>query len=38
MPPVLQLFGELEHSGKPAGKIKFVYSLVDPAAPDTGTS
>ena len=24
-----QLFGELEHQGKAAGKIKFVYSLED---------
>jgi hypothetical protein len=29
-----QLFGELENGGKPAGKIKFIYSLVDPAAPN----
>jgi hypothetical protein len=28
----LQLFGELDHNGKIAGKIKFVYSLEDPAA------
>jgi hypothetical protein len=27
-----QLFGELDHNGKIAGKIKFVYSLEDPAA------
>jgi hypothetical protein len=29
---LLQLFGELDHNGKLAGKIKFVYSLEDPAS------